>query len=107
MSASTLVRRVLVAVLSVPIHLHRATALVRSPRCRFHPSCSTYALEALRVHGPVRGSLLAARRLGRCHPWNTGGIDHVPPDRTASTARTTPRRDDRPSTSTTQGVARA
>lgn len=48
------------------------------PRCRFYPSCSAYAVQALQVHGAVRGSWLAARRLGRCHPWNSGGVDHVP-----------------------------
>jgi hypothetical protein len=46
--------------------------------CRFFPSCSAYALEAITVHGAVRGSWLAFRRLIRCHPWNSGGIDHVP-----------------------------
>ena len=49
------------------------------PRCRFYPSCSNYAIEALRVHGAARGSWLAARRVGRCHPWNAGGFDPVPP----------------------------
>jgi putative membrane protein insertion efficiency factor len=48
------------------------------PRCRFYPSCSAYALTALQRHGAVRGSWLAVRRLGRCHPWNPGGVDHVP-----------------------------
>ena len=47
-------------------------------RCRFHPSCSAYALEAVTVHGAVKGSWLAVRRLGHCHPWNAGGVDHVP-----------------------------
>jgi putative membrane protein insertion efficiency factor len=49
------------------------------PRCRFYPSCSNYALEALQVHGAARGSLLAAKRVCRCHPWNPGGHDPVPP----------------------------
>ena len=49
------------------------------PRCRFYPTCSNYAIEALRVHGAARGSWLAARRVGRCHPWNDGGFDPVPP----------------------------
>ena len=49
--------------------------------CRFFPSCSAYALEAVQVHGAVRGSWLAARRLGRCHPWTDGGVDPVPPGR--------------------------
>jgi len=49
------------------------------PRCRFYPSCSNYAIEALRVHGAARGAWLAARRVGRCHPFNDGGFDPVPP----------------------------
>jgi uncharacterized protein len=49
--------------------------------CRFYPSCSQYALTAVQRHGAVRGSWLAGRRLLRCHPWNPGGIDHVPPVR--------------------------
>lgn len=48
-------------------------------RCRFHPSCSNYALDALAEHGAVRGSWLTARRLVRCQPFSVGGIDPVPP----------------------------
>lgn len=48
-------------------------------RCRFHPTCSDYAIEAFRTHGARRGSWLALKRIGRCHPWNEGGIDPVPP----------------------------
>ncbi len=48
------------------------------PRCRFHPSCSQYALDALAAHGTVRGGALALRRLARCHPWHPGGYDPVP-----------------------------
>lgn len=51
------------------------------PRCRFYPSCSTYAIQALRRHGPLRGLVLASWRLLRCNPWNRGGIDPVPPRR--------------------------
>jgi hypothetical protein len=48
------------------------------PRCRFLPSCSAYALEAVQLHGAARGSWLAVRRLSRCHPFHAGGIDPVP-----------------------------
>ncbi|THF59381.1 membrane protein insertion efficiency factor YidD [Pseudothauera rhizosphaerae] len=49
------------------------------PRCRFYPTCSHYALEALDTHGVLKGSWLALRRILRCHPWNPGGFDPVPP----------------------------
>lgn len=73
-------RRLVVMVLSGPIHLYRLLMSPLLPKaCRFHPTCSKYALLALETHGPVRGFVLATLRIGRCHPWNAGGIDPVPP----------------------------
>jgi putative membrane protein insertion efficiency factor len=71
------------AVVAAPaIFLIRAYQLVWSPMrpqtCRFYPSCSAYALTAIERFGILRGSWFAARRLLRCHPWNPGGVDHVP-----------------------------
>jgi uncharacterized protein len=48
------------------------------PVCRFHPTCSAYALQALETHGPWRGGMLSAARICRCHPFNPGGVDPVP-----------------------------
>ncbi len=56
------------------------------PRCRFYPSCSNYALEALQVHGTAKGSVLTVKRVCRCHPWNAGGLDPVPPKNSSTTA---------------------
>lgn len=50
--------------------------------CRFQPTCSTYAIEALQAHGLLRGSWLAAKRIARCHPWGGSGYDPVPDDNT-------------------------
>ena len=51
-------------------------------KCRFHPTCSTYSIEAIRLHGSVKGCWLAARRILKCHPLHPGGIDPVPPKNT-------------------------
>jgi hypothetical protein len=48
------------------------------PSCRFHPTCSHYAIEALQKHGALKGAWLAVRRIVRCHPWHPGGHDPVP-----------------------------
>ena len=64
------------------IGLTRVYQLVISPltppTCRYYPSCSAYAVTALRRFGPIKGTWLAGRRLLRCHPWSPGGVDHVP-----------------------------
>ncbi|MBI2742638.1 MAG: membrane protein insertion efficiency factor YidD [Chlamydiales bacterium] len=46
--------------------------------CRFYPSCSDYAIEALKKHGGIKGTWLTIKRLGRCNPWHSGGVDEVP-----------------------------
>lgn len=55
--------------------------------CRFWPSCSDYAIEALRAHGALGGSILATKRILRCNPWNKGGVDPVPASGTDSEMR--------------------
>jgi len=57
-------------------------------QCRFSPSCSDYAVDALRTFGAVRGSWLALRRIARCNPWHAGGFDPVPAATTPSDGRT-------------------
>jgi putative membrane protein insertion efficiency factor len=67
---------------SLLLFLIRGYRLVLSPwfgsQCRFYPSCSAYAEEAVRTHGAWKGSYLALARLGKCHPWHLGGHDPVP-----------------------------
>ena len=51
---------------------------LKPPSCRFTPTCSQYAIEAIRKYGPIKGCWLAAKRIGRCHPWGGSGYDPVP-----------------------------
>ncbi|MBK1717458.1 membrane protein insertion efficiency factor YidD [Thiocystis violacea] len=71
-------RRILIGLIKVYQYL---ISPLLGPHCRFYPSCSHYAVEAIERHGPVYGSYLALRRLSRCHPWHPGGIDPVPQER--------------------------
>ncbi|HEV7732298.1 MAG TPA: membrane protein insertion efficiency factor YidD [Candidatus Binatia bacterium] len=69
--------RVAVPVAAVRLY-QRVLRPVLPPSCRFAPSCSEYAVQAIEAHGPGRGTALAVRRVLRCHPWNAGGYDPIP-----------------------------
>lgn len=73
------IRRVIVFILLIPIRFYqRCISPLTPPRCRYTPTCSQYAVEALQKHGPLKGLWLAIRRLLRCHPWGGFGYDPVP-----------------------------
>ena len=74
--APTVTRKVLIGML----HAYRLViSPLFPPCCRYYPSCSAYAMQAIRLHGPFVGVWLALKRIGRCHPWAPGGHDPVPP----------------------------
>ena len=74
-----LVLKVLVMVLILPIRFYqRCISPLTPPACRFTPTCSQYAVEAIRKHGPFKGFWLAVKRISRCHPWGGSGYDPVP-----------------------------
>jgi putative membrane protein insertion efficiency factor len=79
------VRRALLAAVRF---YQRAVSPALPPRCRFYPTCSAYALEAIELHGAARGSWLALRRLAKCAPWHPGGVDLVPDPGTAHAGHT-------------------
>ncbi|TFG83568.1 MAG: membrane protein insertion efficiency factor YidD [Spirochaetales bacterium] len=71
--------RIPVVILEALIRFYRVViSPLKPPSCRFYPTCSAYALEAIQKHGAARGSLLAVKRILRCHPYNPGGFDPVP-----------------------------
>ena len=75
-----MIGRFFVILLTIPIRLYQLLISPLLPNsCRFTPTCSAYAIEALRVHGPIIGPWLALRRIVRCNPWGGHGYDPVPP----------------------------
>jgi uncharacterized protein len=105
------------ALLSAIRFYSRAISPALPPRCRFYPTCSAYAAEALERHGAARGTWLALRRLVKCAPWHPGGFDPVPPARphrgtadgghSSSTAVPPARSDRRPHRATPPDLRRA
>lgn len=74
-----LMKKLIVALLVAPIRFYRRfISPMLPPACRYTPTCSQYAIEALQKHGPLKGLYLAVRRLLRCHPWGGSGYDPVP-----------------------------
>ncbi|MFZ5439863.1 MAG: membrane protein insertion efficiency factor YidD, partial [Myxococcota bacterium] len=75
-----MIRALVIQLLLLPLRFYKAViSPFLPPMCRFHPSCSVYAMGAVAVHGPFKGTWLAFRRVTRCHPFNPGGLDPVPP----------------------------
>jgi uncharacterized protein len=90
------VKRLLTAALVAPIRLYqRFVSPAFAPRCRYYPTCSSYAVQAIRELGPVRGSILAGWRLLRCNPFSHGGVDELSDRRLFRHTPTRPERDRR------------
>ncbi|MDP4184462.1 MAG: membrane protein insertion efficiency factor YidD [Bacteroidota bacterium] len=82
------IRKILIFLLSLPVHFYRyAISPLKPPSCRHYPTCSEYALQALKIHGPVKGLILATWRILRCNPWGTSGYDPVPPRKVKTSRR--------------------
>lgn len=75
-----MIGRAISFLLIIPIRIYQLCISPLLPNsCRFTPTCSQYAIEALKIHGPIKGSWLTIKRLARCHPWGGHGYDPVPP----------------------------
>lgn len=74
------IRWILIKILLVPVYFYKYAISPMTPAsCRHIPSCSEYAVEALKIHGPIKGIYLSTKRILKCHPWGTHGYDPVPP----------------------------
>lgn len=72
-------KKILIAPFVLLIRIYQIVISPLTPAsCRFHPTCSTYCIEALKKHGIIKGSLLAIKRIFKCHPWGGSGFDPVP-----------------------------
>ncbi|HON87949.1 MAG TPA: membrane protein insertion efficiency factor YidD [Spirochaetia bacterium] len=72
-------RSILIAIISFPIKVYRKfISPLFPPTCRFYPTCSTYALQAIDKYGPVKGLYLSLKRISKCHPFHPGGYDPLP-----------------------------
>ena len=73
------IKKGLIIILIIPIKIYQlAISPLLPSSCRYTPTCSSYAIEALKKHGPIKGLLLTIRRISRCHPWGGHGYDPVP-----------------------------
>ena len=90
-------KRLLSALLIAPIRLYqRLISPAIAPRCRYYPTCSSYAVQAIRELGPIRGTILAGWRVLRCNPWSHGGVDELSDRKLFRGVRTRSERSARP-----------
>jgi len=79
----SLFHRLIIGLMMLPIHGYRVfISPLIGAQCRFAPTCSAFALEALQTHGAIKGGYLTIKRLGKCHPWGGSGVDPVPKRKT-------------------------